>query len=78
MGQCRCMALDLDGTLLDNGGRLTEEGREALTAAIDAGVHVVVASGRAYGTLPEEVLSVPGKMCIRDRPSPIGIIKKIG
>ncbi len=60
MGQCRCMAFDLDGTLLNERGQLTELAREALTAAIDSGVHVVAASGRAYDTLPEAVLSVPG------------------
>ncbi len=60
MKECRCIALDLDGTLLAGDGTLSKESREALTAAIEAGVHVVVASGRAYSTLPGAILSIPG------------------
>ena len=60
MRVCRCMALDLDGTLLSPEGRLTALGRRALEAAAAAGVHIVAASGRAYETLPEEVTRLPG------------------
>lgn len=60
MRKCRCIALDLDGTLLADDGKLSEESRQALDEAVRAGVHVVVASGRAYSTLPLSVLSIPG------------------
>lgn len=60
MNQYRCIALDLDGTLLNEHGTLTEYARETLETAIAAGVHVVVASGRAYDTLPAAVLQIPG------------------
>lgn len=40
------LALDLDGTLTNSQKQVTERTRKALYAAIDAGVHVVLASGR--------------------------------
>ena len=60
MKECRCIALDLDGTLLSDDGTLCEESSQVLHEAIHAGIHVVVASGRAYSTLPASVLSIPG------------------
>ena len=56
----RCIALDLDRTTLDEHGRLPEENRRALEAAMARGVHVVIASGRPLGSLPADVLAVPG------------------
>lgn len=56
----KCVALDLDGTTLDRQGKLSKENRSAIEAAIAQGIHVVIASGRAYGTLPHKVLSIPG------------------
>jgi Cof subfamily protein (haloacid dehalogenase superfamily) len=44
----RLLALDLDGTLLNSRGELTDENREAITAAEDAGVLVTIATGRRY------------------------------
>lgn len=55
-----CIALDLDQTTLDAGGRLSEGNRRALEYAIGKGVHIVVASGRAFATLPPDVLAVSG------------------
>lgn len=51
----RLIALDLDGTALDQNGYLTAENRQALEKAAEKGVYVVVASGRALFTLPEEI-----------------------
>lgn len=42
----RLIALDLDGTLLDPSGRLTERTTAAVQAAAAAGHHVVLATGR--------------------------------
>ena len=56
----RCIALDLDRTTLDEYGRLPEENRRALETAMGKGVHVVIASGRPLGSLPQDVLAVPG------------------
>lgn len=56
----KCVALDLDGTTLDRQGKLSPANRQAIEAAIAQGVHVVIASGRSYDTLPKKVLSIPG------------------
>lgn len=58
--QTRCIALDLDQTALNEQGRLAPETREALEYAISKGIHIVIASGRPFGALPTDVLSVPG------------------
>lgn len=44
----RLLALDLDGTLLDPAGRLREENIAAVSRARDAGILVVVCTGRGY------------------------------
>lgn len=56
----KCIALDLDRTTLNAQGRLSEANKAAIEAAIAAGIHVVIASGRAFDTLPEDVLAIPG------------------
>ena len=56
----QCIALDLDRTTLNSQGRLSAGNRQAIEAAIAQGIHVVIASGRALASLPEDVLSIPG------------------
>ncbi len=56
----KCIALDLDGTLLSDGKGVSQENKRALRRAMDQGVHVVIASGRAYTSLPRELLEIPG------------------
>lgn len=56
----KCIALDLDRTTLNREGKLSAENRKALEELIEKGVEVVIASGRAYDTLPEEVTALPG------------------
>lgn len=56
----KCIALDLDRTTLNREGRLSEQNRKALEEVIAAGIHVVIASGRAFDTLPQDILSVDG------------------
>lgn len=47
------VALDVDGTVLDHDGRLTDRVRDAVRAVADAGTHVVIATGRSLvATLP--------------------------
>lgn len=58
----RLLAIDLDDTFLDGSGRMTAHARESLIAADKAGIEVVIASGRSYSSLPEDVVSLP---CIR-------------
>lgn len=55
----RMMALDLDGTALRSDGKLSDYSRRALIKAHEAGIHIVVASGRAFASLPEDVLGLP-------------------
>ncbi|WP_434309673.1 Cof-type HAD-IIB family hydrolase [Hominifimenecus sp. rT4P-3] len=48
----RLIALDLDGTTLRSDGTLSDRTKKALKEAIKRGVHVVVASGRSFHSLP--------------------------
>lgn len=49
----RLVALDIDGTLVDHDDVMTERVRASVRAVADAGVHVVVSTGRSlHGTLP--------------------------
>ena len=57
-----CIALDMDRTTLNGEGRLSAGNRRALERAIGAGVHIVIASGRTFTSLPADVLAVPGMM----------------
>lgn len=56
----RLIALDLDETTLDRDSRLSPRNRAALERAIEAGVEVVVATGRPMGTVPQEIRTFPG------------------
>ena len=58
----RLLAIDLDDTFLDGSGRMTEHAKKSLIKADEAGIEVVIASGRSYSSLPEEITSLP---CIR-------------
>lgn len=58
--EIKLIALDLDRTTLNAQGKLSEANRNAIVRAIDKGIHVCIASGRAFDTLPAEVVSVPG------------------
>lgn len=56
----KCIVLDLDRTTLNQEGRLSVENRKTLEELIDGGIEVVIASGRAYATLPADVMAVEG------------------
>ena len=58
--KCSLIAFDLDGTLLNGDGHLSEVNRSALMNAMDKGIHVCICTGRAYNTIPEELLGFPG------------------
>jgi hydroxymethylpyrimidine pyrophosphatase-like HAD family hydrolase len=55
------IALDIDGTTIDHDGHLSDAVREAVQAVVEAGHHVVIATGRTIvGTLPIiEALALP-------------------
>jgi Cof subfamily protein (haloacid dehalogenase superfamily) len=44
----RLIAIDIDGTLLDNLGKLPTANRDAVREAIDAGVEVALVTGRSF------------------------------
>ena len=58
----RLIGIDVDGTLLDSEGRLPDENRNAIHAAVNSGVHVALVTGRSYpfarpvaNTLPSSI-----------------------
>ncbi len=56
----KLIALDLDGTTLNRSGRLAARTKAALEAAIRRGVHVVIATGRTFSAVPDEVRAIEG------------------
>lgn len=60
MKEIRLVALDLDGTTLRSDNTLSPKVRLALEKLIQGGVEVVAASGRPFGSMPREVLEIPG------------------
>lgn len=56
----RMICLDLDGTLLNEQKVLTEETKQALKEAIDKGIEIVPATGRALYGIPKEIRTFPG------------------
>ena len=58
--EIKLIATDLDGTLLrDDHLTLSPANREALTRAADAGIEVVVATGRSLAAVAPPVLELP-------------------
>ena len=56
MGKIKLIALDMDGTLFNSQGEISDIDRETLKKATAAGVAVAVATGRAYAELPVDML----------------------
>jgi Cof subfamily protein (haloacid dehalogenase superfamily) len=48
IGMIRLIGIDVDGTLLDSQGRLPAANRDAIQAAVAAGIHVALVTGRSY------------------------------
>ena len=62
MQQIKMIGLDLDGTLLNTKKELTENTRHVLREAIDAGILVLMATGRPYTGIPAELRNFPGML----------------
>lgn len=60
MQKIKLIALDLDGTTLNEKSQLTPRTKEVLEKAIAQGVYMVAASGRAFASFPKDVLAVRG------------------
>lgn len=55
----KLILFDLDGTLLDDQKRLSAANREALDRAAGQGSEIVIATGRFYNGVPQELLDLP-------------------
>lgn len=76
------VACDVDGTLLDDGETVTKRTRDAVHAAVDAGTHFILATGRpprwvrpivdALGFAPMAVCANGGAHPARRRPGNVG------
>ena len=56
----KLVALDLDGTTLNDDRVISERNREAMARASAQGVNIVIATGRPLGALPQDVFDVEG------------------
>lgn len=56
----KLVALDLDGTTLDSHGKLPEINKKTFEEAIKRDINIVIATGRSYRSLPQEVTSIKG------------------
>lgn len=59
MHDIRIIALDLDGTLLNENKELPEANLRALEAAAAKGIHIVPTTGRYYGGMPQVIRDLP-------------------
>ncbi|HPX70558.1 MAG TPA: HAD family hydrolase [Bacillota bacterium] len=60
LSKIKILAFDLDGTLLNEHSLLSAETKASLLRAVASGFHVVIATGREYGTVPDYVTGFPG------------------
>jgi hydroxymethylpyrimidine pyrophosphatase-like HAD family hydrolase len=44
---CKLLAVDIDGTLVDGTGSISAENKEALALAVEAGIRVCLSTGRS-------------------------------
>lgn len=56
----KLIALDIDGTTLMSDGSLSKRNKEALIRATDQGIHVVIATGRCFAALPNQLTDLKG------------------
>lgn len=56
----KIVALDLDGTLLDDQKRLSQRNENALRRCLAQGIHIVPTTGRTWDGIPEEIRTLPG------------------
>lgn len=53
----KLLACDLDGTLLEKSGKISEEKLDSIAELCKRGIEFVVVTGRSYAELPQQVLS---------------------
>ena len=60
----RLLAIDIDGTLLNSDGQVPDANRVAIARAMDAGVEIVLATGRRYDFARPVFEAVPGPLTL--------------
>lgn len=60
MSRIRLIGLDLDGTVLDEEKRVSQENRRAIRQAIESGIIVLPVTGRPLEGVPGELLDIEG------------------
>ncbi|RGY95054.1 Cof-type HAD-IIB family hydrolase [Clostridium sp. AM58-1XD] len=60
MAEIKLIALDLDGTLLNDDKKLTAENEQVLKECIARGIYIVPATGRTVNGIPDVVKDIPG------------------
>lgn len=61
----KLIALDLDGTTLQNDHTISPRVRRALEKAIEKGIYIVPCTGRMKGGIPQAIRQIPGiRYCI--------------
>jgi len=56
----KLIALDIDGTTLMSDGSLSQRNKQALVRATESGIHVVIATGRCFDALPDQLTELKG------------------
>jgi Cof subfamily protein (haloacid dehalogenase superfamily) len=60
----RLIGIDLDGTLLDSAGALPDANRLAVHAAVEAGIHVAIVTGRSFPFARPAVEGLPSSVSL--------------
>ena len=60
MKDIKLVALDLDGTLLDNSSRISKRNLTAIRSITDKGIHVVISTGRPFEGIPFDQIKGTG------------------
>lgn len=58
--EIKMIGLDLDGTSLNDSGEFSRRTRQAFKKAHEHGIHVVIATGRAEFSLPQNIAEIEG------------------
>lgn len=56
----KLIALDLDGTVLNSAGEISDRTVKTIKRAIEKGIHIVPATGRSVGLISEKIKSIEG------------------
>ena len=56
----KCIAFDLDHTVINSDGTMSDTTRTAIEQAIAEGIEIVPVSGRAFATFPESICQIEG------------------